>query len=145
MIFKECHMRVGPFSGAMLLVTALVTGTAATSGDRTGPAGQWAIAYLSTPTLIGGNLVQGQVLFTHDDTIIGRDQPCTTVHLLEPARGAVEEVASVHCIRVPATVVRQFTVRTRPNDDVGFGCVLTAFQFAGDSVEHQLPSVVVVH
>jgi hypothetical protein len=115
-----------------LLVTVFLTGTLASSGDRVGPARQWAIGYLSEPTLIGSTIVQGPVLFTHDDARMARGEPCTTVRLFEPARGPVEEIAAFHCIPTVRKAVGAFTVRTRPNTALGFGWVLTEYQFAGD-------------
>jgi hypothetical protein len=137
--------------GVFLLGGVLAAGTAATSADRGAPAGQWAMADLSEPTLIGSTIVQGQVLFTHDDTRMARGEPCTTVHLLQAragldsAKGPVEEIASFHCIPTPRTVVRTFTLTTRPNVATGFGCVLTEFQFAGDAEGHRVPVAADAH
>ena len=36
-------------------------------------------------------------------------------------------------------VVHKFTITTRPNTAVGYGCVLTEYQFAGDSEGHGVP------
>ena len=48
------------------LIVTLVFGTGAlASGDRASR--QWAAVYLSEPTLIGSTIVQGPVLFVHDD------------------------------------------------------------------------------
>jgi hypothetical protein len=128
----------------VLLVTVLTAGPVARSGDRVGPR-QWAIVYLSEPTLIGSTLVQGPVLFTHDDTRVARGEPCTTVTLFEPARGPIEEIAAFHCIATPRKAVGKFTVRTRPNTALGFGCVLTEYQFAGDVEAHGVPTPADAH
>ena len=52
----------------------------ATSGGAS-PVRQWAVVYLQEPTLIGSTIVQGPVLFTHDDARMARGEPCTTVQL----------------------------------------------------------------
>src|SRR5438876_9734662 len=114
-----------------LLVGVLAAGAVATSGD--GPTRQWAVVYLAEPMLIGSTIVQGPVLFTHDDAKMARGEPCTTVRLFEPSGGPTEEIASFHCIPVSRNIVHKFTLRTRPNTEMGLGCVLIEYQFAGDT------------
>ena len=132
-------MRSRILAGAFLLVVVLAAGAVATSGDRVAPARQWAVVYLGEPTLVGSTIVQGPVLFTHDDTKMARGEPCTTVQLFEPATGPAEEIAAFHCIPTARRVVAKFTIRTRPNVELGFGCVLTEYQFAGDAEGHGVP------
>lgn len=105
---------------------------------------QQAVTYLTEPTLIGSTIVQGPVLFTHDETKMARGEPCTTVYLIEPGKGPVGVVASFHCIPTRRAAVGKFTVRTRPNEALGFGCVLTEYQFAGDTEAHGVPMPVLV-
>ena len=138
-------MRSRFLTSAFVLVAVLSAGTAATSGDRAGPARQWAIVYLAEPTLVGATIVQGPVLFTHDETKMARGEPCTTVRLVEPATGPGEEIAAFHCIATARGVVGKFTIRTRPNDNLGFGCVLTEYQFAGDAEGHAVPAPANAH
>jgi hypothetical protein len=122
------------------VVGMLAAGGVATSGDRnSAPSRQSEITYLTDFTLIGSVIVQGPVLFTHDNAKMARGEPCTTVYLLEPGKGPTEEIASFHCIPTPRKVVHKFTITTRPNEALGFGCVLTEFQFAGDSEGHGVP------
>ena len=128
-----------------LLVGVLVAGAVATSGDGAGPTRQWAVVYLAEPTLIGSTIVQGPVLFTHDDARMARGEPCTTVRLFEPAGGPTEEIASFHCIPVSRKMVHEFTLRTRPNTEMGLGCVLTEYQFAGDTEGHGVPDSANAH
>ena len=138
-------MRVRIFVGTLLFVSILASATLGTSGDRVAPARQWAVVHLSEPTLIGETIVQGPVLFVHDDARMARGEPCTTVLLFEPTKGPTEEIASFHCIPTPRRVVGQFTMRTRPNVSLGFGCVLTEYQFAGESEAHGVPARVNAH
>jgi hypothetical protein len=138
-------MRSRILAGAFMLVVVLGAGAVATSGGRVAPARQWAVVYLGEPTLVGSTIVQGPVLFTHDDTKMARGEPCTTVHLFEPSKGPVEEIAAFHCISTPRSVVGKFTIRTRPNDELGFGCVLTEYQFAGDTEGHGVPTLANAH
>jgi hypothetical protein len=139
---KEALMRSRILVGAFALAGVLASGTVATSGDRVMPPLQSAIVYLSEPTLIGSRIVQGPVLFTHDDTNMARGKPCTEVHLFDLAKGRLEKIVSFHCIPTPRTAVRTFTLTTEPNVAAGFGCVLTAFQFAGDVEAHGVPAPV---
>ena len=128
------------------LFAVFCPGTIATSGNVSGGgARESAIAYLTEPTLIGSTIVQGPVLFTHDTVKMARGEPCTSVQLFDPGKGPVEEIASFHCTPVRRAPVRAFTMRTQPNTDLGFGCVLTEYQFAGDSEGHGVPVVATAH
>jgi hypothetical protein len=131
-------MRSSILVGTLFLV-GLLGGTVATNGDGGGPARQSAIVYLTEPTLIGSTIVEGPVIFTHDDAKMARGEPCTTIYLFEPTKRPAEEIASFHCIPTHRKVARKFTITTRPNEALGFGCVLTEYQFAGDSEGHGVP------
>jgi len=137
-------MRSRMFLTTSLLVIVFAAGAVATSGDGA-PARRWAVVYLAEPTLIGSTIVQGPVLFTHDDARMARGEPCTAVHLFEPAAGPTEEIASFHCIPVSRNIVHKFTVRTRPNTEMGLGCVLTEYQFAGETEGHGVPESTNAH
>ena len=135
-------------SSKLIAVTALVCalgGGAIAAGDGAPPRRQWALVYLHQPTRIGSTIVQGPVLFTHDDAKMARGEPCTSVQLFEPSEGPAEPIASFHCIPTRRPVVSTFTIRTRPNVEDGFGCVLTEYQFAGDAEGHGVPLPVNAH
>jgi hypothetical protein len=142
---KEDPMRNRVFVGTLLLAGMLATVVLANTGDGVTSARQWATVYLAEPTLIGSTVVQGPVLFTHDEAKTARGEPCTTVYLFEPGKGPAEEVTSFHCIPRPRPVAARFTVRTRPNDALGFGCILTEYQFAGDREGHGVPVAASAH
>ena len=63
----------------------------------------------------------------------------------EVATGPFEEIAPFHCIPRPGTPPNPFTLTTQPNLTDGIGCVLTAYQFAGDSEVHGVPIAVTAH
>ena len=134
-------MRSRLLFGSMLMVAVLATGAVA-SGDGAGRSRQWAAIFLTEPTLIGSTIVQGPVLFVHDDAMMARGEPCTSVQLFNPGEGPSEEIAAFHCIPKARSAVHTFTIRTRPNTDYGFGCVLTEYQFAGDTEAHGVPLTV---
>ena len=135
-------MRIRHVAATLLLI---LLGAGAMTSAGPAPSRQWAIAYLHEPTLIGQTIVQGPVLFVHDDERMSRGEPCTTVRLFEPGSGPSELLTEFHCIPTRRSVVHTFTVRTRPNTVDGFGCVLTEYQFAGDAEGHAVPLAANAH
>jgi hypothetical protein len=136
-------MRSKVLIGTVCLSLVVLAGTV-TNGDGGPPARQSARVYLNEPTMIGSIVVQGPVVFTHDNTKMARGEPCTTVYLFEPGKGRAEPIASFHCIPTSRPIVQKFTIKTRPNEELGFGCLLTEFQFAGDSEGHGVPHSTVI-
>jgi hypothetical protein len=128
--------------GTFFIAAVLGAGTVTTRGDAL-RGRQQAMVYLTEPTLIGSTIVQGPVVFTHDDARMARGEDCTKVFLFEPGKGAIDEVASFHCIPTHRKVVHKFTITTEPNEALGFGCILTEYQFAGDSEGHGVPAQLV--
>jgi hypothetical protein len=133
-------MRSRIFVAAFLVVGVLAGGAVTTSAYRKSSPPRWAVVNLSEPTLIGSTIVQGPVLFTHDDSRMTRGEPCTTVQLFDPTTGPLEQIAAFHCIPTYRGTAGTFTVRTRPNEAWRYGCVLTEFQFAGDAEGHGVPA-----
>ena len=133
-------MRSRILVGTLFLIGAFVAGTVTTSGDGLARGRQEEVVYLTEPTLIGSTIVWGPVLFVHDDGRMARGEPCTKIYLFEPGKGPAEEITSFHCIPALRKVVRKFTVTTRPNEALGFGCVLIEYQFAGDTEGHGVPA-----
>jgi hypothetical protein len=125
-------------------MTVAFATAALASGDRR-PSRQWAAVYLSEPTLVGSTIVQGPVLFVHDDARMARGEPCTTVQLFNPGEGPAETIASFHCIPRQASAPKVFRIETRPNTEWGFGCVLVEYQFAGDREAHGVPASANTH
>jgi hypothetical protein len=131
-------MRASRHVAASVLVLLLGAGAVTTSAGAA-PKRQSAVIYLTEPTLVGSTIVQGPVLFVHDEERMARGEPCTTIRLFEPGHGPTESLVSFHCIPTRRPTARAFTVRTRPNTTDGYGCVLTEFQFAGESEGHGVP------
>jgi hypothetical protein len=124
-----------------LLISAFITVSALTAGDAVSAASrQSAVVWLKEPTLIVSTIVQGPVVFTHDDGKMANGEACTKVYLWEPGKTRGEEVASFHCVPRARKAASKFTVRTEPNLELGFGCILTEYQFAGDTEGHGVPS-----
>ena len=95
------HGRIGALLGIGIFVMA-----AAASGDGARQR-QWAAIYLDEPTLVGSTIVQGPVVFIHDEGKMARGEPCTSVRLLEPGVGVGEEIAAFHCIPTKRAVVHR--------------------------------------
>jgi hypothetical protein len=128
------------FIVASVLLAAAVGSGAPASGDaRRAALRQSATVFIAEPTLIGNTIVSGPVLFVHDDGKMARGEPCTSVRLVDPASGPTEEIAAFHCIPRRGRIVNRFTLTTAPNVSLGYGCVLTAYQFAGDPEIHGVP------
>ena len=137
-------MRVSRYVAASVVLLLLGTGAVTTSAGSA-PRRQSAVIYLNEPTLVGSTIVPGPVLFVHDEERMARGEPCTTIRLFEPGNGPTESLVSFHCIPTRRPTARAFTIRTRPNTADGFGCVLTEYQFAGDSEGHGVPLPVNAH
>jgi len=128
---------------AFLLTTILAPGPITMSGDR--PVRQWGVTYLSELTLVASTVAERPVVFVHDEAKMARGEPCTSVRVFDRQRGPAEEIVSFHCIPVPRGAVGQFTIRTRPHADGGAGCILTEYQFAGDTEGHRVPTQANAH
>ena len=138
-------MRARVFIGAVLIIAGFACGTFAAGDHDHGTAQQWAIAYLLEPALVGSTIVKGPVLFVHDAGKMARGEPCTSVRLLEPISGSFEEIASFRCISRPGTLKSHFTLTAQRQLTDGIGCVLTAYQFAGDPEVHGVPLTATAH
>ena len=80
-------MRASKLVVVSLLLCVLGGGVVAATRGGSTTARQWAVVYLREPTLIGSTIVQGPIIFTHDETKMARGEPCTTVQLFEPGLG----------------------------------------------------------
>lgn len=138
-------MRASKLVVVSLLLCRLGVGVAAATRGGSAAVRQWAVVYLREPTLIGSTIVQGPVIFSHDEEKMARGEPCTTVQLFEPGLGPAEPIASFHCTPIRRPSVSMFTIRTRPNTQDGIGCVLTEYQFAADAVGHGVPRMANLH
>src|SRR6476660_674387 len=123
------------FAVGSLLMTVVFATAVLASGDRR-PSRPWATISLFAP---------GPVLVVHDDAKMARGEPCTTVQLFNPGEGPAETIASFHCIPRQAKAPKMFRIQTRPNTEMGYGCVLVEYQFAGDPEAHGVPTSANTH
>jgi len=124
---------------AVFVAAALGSGAPAAGDARRVALRESATVFIAEPTLIGNTIVSGPVLFVHDEGKMARGEPCTSVRLVDPASGPTEEIAAFHCIPRRGSIVNRFTLTTTPNVSLGYVCVLTAYQFAGDPEIHGVP------
>jgi hypothetical protein len=138
-------MRIRIFGGFRVFAVVLVPLLAVTAAASAPAVRQSAVTYLSEPTLIGSTFVVGPVVFEHDNARMARGEPCTAVYLYDPAKGRrTEEIASFHCIPRSGPLVTKLTIGTRPST-IGYGCVLTSYQFPDDPEVHGVPQPVDAH
>lgn len=136
-------MQTRTYAGWCLVAVLVAAQTVTIAAENPAAASQSAVAYLTEPTLIGDTFVVGPVLITHDEARMARGRPCTTIQLFDPATGrATEELTSFHCIPRFGPRVGKLTITTQPTT-LGYGCVLTAYQFAGDREIHGVPRRIV--
>ena len=132
-------MRSRILVGALLVVGLLAVGTLAASSAVTTPSRQEVVAYFVRPTVIAGAIVQGRVLLVHDDQLMAKGEPCTTVYRLGPRRGLQEKIVSFMCRPTRRDTVNKFTVTCSRAALTGPD-VVTEYQFAGDPEAHGVPS-----
>jgi hypothetical protein len=130
-------MRSRILFGALLLAGVMPLGPLTTGGEATTPP-KWAAVTLQEPTFIAGVIAYGPVLVEHDDARMARGEPCTAVYRFVAGKGPGEKIASFHCTpRWSESVGRfQFAIR----HDASGTCVLTEYQFAGDTEAHGVPA-----
>ncbi|MGE5242696.1 MAG: hypothetical protein ACM3SQ_00525 [Betaproteobacteria bacterium] len=132
-------MRTRVLVGVFLLVASLGAGTLATSGDGVAPLKQWALVNFVEPTRVGSDILSGTYLIVHDDIKMERGEPCTTIYRWDPVRGPREAVVSFRCHPALRNVAGRLTLTVRRLRDLGSGCRLIEYQFAGDAEAHGVP------
>ena len=131
-------MRSRVFVGALLLTGILAAGTLAASDVGKSPSQQWIITHLYRPTLIAGIVAQGNVLIVHDEELMAKGEPCTTVYRFDTSRGRQEKLVSFMCTPAQRDLVKKFTVTCARSGMTGLD-VLAEYQFPGDTEGHEVP------
>ena len=131
-------MRSRMFVGALLLIGILAAGTLAASDVGKTPSREWIITTLLRPTLIAGIVAQGPVLIIHDDELMAKGEPCTSVYRFNTTRGVQEKLVSFMCTPAQRDVVDKFTITCTKTPMSGLD-VLAEYQFAGDKEGHEVP------
>jgi hypothetical protein len=125
--------------GALLLIGVLAVGTLAASDVGATPSRQWIVANFVRPTIVAGAIVLGPVLIVHDEELMAKGEPCTTVYRWDTSRGRQEQIVSFMCKPMQRDVVNKFTV-TCSRPPLSGPNVLTEYQFPGDPEAHGVPS-----
>jgi len=131
-------MRSRLFVSALLLIGILAAGSLAASDAGRTPSQHWVITTLLRPTLIAGIAAQGTVLIVHDDDLMAKGEPCTSVYRFDPARGRQEKLVSFMCTPAQRDVVEKFTITCTKTAMSGVD-VLAEYQFPGDKEAHEVP------
>jgi hypothetical protein len=126
-------------AAGLLLATIGVTaaGTAAKHKET-------AIVHFTNPTLVAGQVLpEGEYLIAHDDDMMARGGPCTTIFCFDVQKGWTE-VVSFHCRPVAREKAGRTTldmVVTTAEERANGGAVdkLIEYQFAGDTEGHGVP------
>ena len=103
---------------------------------------QSAVTNFERAVVLHGVTLKGQYLFVHDDAAMHRGEACTYVY---EGNAPVPNklVASFHCVPVPRTRVKNFTLRsveTSPGVTE-----VQEFQFANDTEAHAVPTSIDHH
>ena len=133
-------MRSQPFLVVSVLVGALAPTNFATTGDRGALHQQSAIVKFERPTWVVTEMLIGAYVIVHDNDMMTRGEPCTTLYRIGTRARPLEEVVAFHCIPHERTVARNFTIAVDPNPALGMD-TLIEYQFAGDSEAHGVPLV----
>jgi hypothetical protein len=131
-------MRSRVLVGALLLIGVLGVGMLAASDVGATPSQQSIVTNFMEPTLIAGAIVMGPALIVHDEALMAKGEPCTTVYRFDTSRGRQEKIVSFMCEPTHGDVVDKFTVTCRRPGFTGLR-VLTEYQFAGDPEVHGVP------
>src|SRR5262249_1577946 len=135
---KEGRMRLRILVGAVLVFCALAAGTVATSGDKVGPARQWAVVNFIDAVQVNGEFLMGPCIIVHDDTKMGSGEPCTTIYRFDVKKGPQEELVAFMCKPQRRSAVGETTITLLPPKGQGLPN-LAEYQFAGDAEGHGVP------
>ena len=123
----------------VLVVMAAITCGALSASDAGGAASRrWTNTYFLRPTIVAGIPVQGPVMILHDDQQMAEGKDCTKIYRLDPKNGPRELLVSFMCVPANREAVDKFTT-TCSRQLMSEIDTLTAYQFPGETEEHQVP------
>jgi hypothetical protein len=131
-------MRARILVAASIVMAALTTGILSASDAGGSPSKQWSPVFFAQPTVVAGRVIQGAVMFVHDDQRMAEGGACTSVYRFDPASGPKELIVSFMCKPERTKVVDKFTASCIR--DGGNLQILTAYQFAGETEAHGVPA-----
>lgn len=120
--------------GATLSILALAMATVAAVAPN-----KSAVVRFVKPIVIAGAIVEGTVIFEHDDARMARGEPCTTVFEADPVTHAKRRVAvEFMCVPVERAVAKTFQA-TCKRLFTAAPERLVEYQFAGEAEGHGVP------
>lgn len=128
-------MRISVLAGTLLIGVAAASSLAAMAPSRKALA-----LNFRRPTIVVSTLIQGQVVFEHDDARMARGEPCTTIYKYDDklkARGAT--IVEFMCTPRERALAKQFEATCSRGEGAGPDR-LVEYQFPGDTEGHGVPS-----
>jgi hypothetical protein len=99
---------------------------------------QVAVVSFTKPVKVGEWILLGKYIIEHDNNRMARGLPCT--HIYAANRPHVP-VVRFHCTHLERDPVERDTVVLKSTGDATVTAELAAFQFAGETAAHGVPSV----
>ena len=127
-------MKMRVVVGALLVSATAVATVAAVAPSRKAVA-----VYFRRPTIVVSTLIQGNVVFEHDDARMARGEPCTTVYQFDVKRKIRgEKLVEFMCTPHDREVVKKFEAICSKAEGAGPDR-LVEYQFEGDTEGHGVP------
>lgn len=99
---------------------------------------QAAGVWFMKPVKVGDSILQGQYIIEHDNDRMARGLPCTHIYA---ANKPQVPVVKFHCTHLERARAERDTVVLHSTGDPMIPGKLAAFQFAGETAAHGIPSV----
>ena len=106
--------------------------------QRTEVGRQVAVVWFMRPVRVGDYVLQGQYIIEHDNERMANGLPCTHIYA---ANKPQVPVVKFHCTHLERAHAERDTVVLEPTGDPSVPSKLQAFQFAGETAAHGVPSV----
>ncbi len=125
--------------GAALMLALVGGRVQAQTNDNVAGQRRWAVVNITDPVIVGRQILMGTYLVIHDDAKMAKGAPCTTIYRFDPKTGPKEQIIAFMCLPKKVTAPETNTLAVVIDPVVGKG-KLQAYEFAGDSESHGVPS-----
>lgn len=130
---KSCSMPCCDKAGSKAAASVLVPQEL----ENATPVRQSVIAWFMRPVKIGDRILLGQYVIEHDNARMARGEPCTHIYAASDRR---IPVVAFHCTHLKRASTKRATVEVVSTSDPTGLVKLTAFQFAGETAAHGVPT-----
>jgi hypothetical protein len=128
-------MRARVLFGTLLIGVLAVSAIAAVA-----PARKAVAVHFRRPTIVVTTLIQGAVVFEHDDERMARGEACTRVYKFDnKRRERGEMIVEFHCTPKDRTLATTFEAVTSRGEGAGPDRLME-YQFAGETEGHGVPA-----